>query len=150
LINNNTTTMPEVTEADPTDPRTRRPKAQPLTAKGDHFEPMKLLDFSPEIYLLDYVSPEDPISLFIMYYPPAIIEYIVQITNLNPREPRNLEYPYTRVIDWQSISTGEIYIYFAICIYMTLHVENEIADYWNISRNTPFYLISKHITRNRF
>jgi hypothetical protein len=60
---------------------------------------MKLLDFSLEIYLLDYVFPEDPISLFIMYYPPAIIEYIIQITNLNPREPKNPEYFYTRIID---------------------------------------------------
>jgi hypothetical protein len=33
---------------------------------------------------------------------------------------------------------------------MTLHMENKIADYWNISRNTPFHSISKHITRNRF
>jgi hypothetical protein len=60
---------------------------------------MKLPGFSPEIYLLDHVSPEDPISLFIMYYPPAIIKYIVQITNLNPREPRNPEYLYARVTD---------------------------------------------------
>jgi hypothetical protein len=60
---------------------------------------MKLLDFSPEIYLLDYVFPEDLISLFIIYYPPVIIEYIVQITNLNPREPRNLEYFYIYITD---------------------------------------------------
>jgi hypothetical protein len=33
---------------------------------------------------------------------------------------------------------------------MTLHVENKIADYWNISRNISFHLISKHMTRNRF
>jgi hypothetical protein len=91
--------MPETTETNPIDPGTRQPKAQPLTAKGDHFKPMKLLDFSPEIYLLDYISPEDPISLFIMYYPPAIIEYIVQITNLNPQEPRNPEYPHARIIN---------------------------------------------------
>jgi hypothetical protein len=91
--------MPEVTETDPIDPGTRRPKAQLLTTKRDHFEPIKLLDFSQEIYLLDYVSPEDLISLFIMYYPPAIIEYIVQMTNLNPREPRNPEYPYAYATD---------------------------------------------------
>jgi hypothetical protein len=60
---------------------------------------MKLLDFSPEIYLLDHVSLEDLISLFIIYYPPAIIKYIIQITNLNPREPKNLEYFYTYIID---------------------------------------------------
>lgn len=41
--------MPEATEADPTGPGTRRPKAQPLKTKGDHFELMKLPDFSTEI-----------------------------------------------------------------------------------------------------
>jgi hypothetical protein len=60
---------------------------------------MKLLDFSTEIYLLYYISPEDLITLFNMYYPPEIIEYIIQITNLNPREPENLERPRVYIID---------------------------------------------------
>jgi hypothetical protein len=50
---------------------------------------MKLVDYDPAIHLLEYVSPDDPIILFILYYPPEIIEYIIEITNLNPREPRN-------------------------------------------------------------
>jgi hypothetical protein len=33
---------------------------------------------------------------------------------------------------------------------MILYIENKIADYWNISRNIPFYPISKYITKNRF
>jgi hypothetical protein len=51
---------------------------------------MKLPEFAIEIHLPDYMSPDDPIILFIMYYPLEIIKYIVEITNLNPREPRNL------------------------------------------------------------
>jgi hypothetical protein len=34
---------------------------------------MKLLDFKPEIYLSDNISPDDPITLFTMYYSPEII-----------------------------------------------------------------------------
>jgi hypothetical protein len=69
--------MPEDTVADSTDPGTRRPKAPLLKTKSDHFEPMKLPDFATEIHLPDYVSPDDPITLFTIYYSPELIEYIV-------------------------------------------------------------------------
>jgi hypothetical protein len=54
---------------------------------------MKLVDCNPAIHLLEHVSPDDPITLFTLYYPPEIIEYIIEITNLNPREPRNPQLP---------------------------------------------------------
>jgi hypothetical protein len=77
--------MPEDTIADTTDPGTCRPKALVLKTKSDHFEPMKLPDFEPEIYLPDYVSPDDPITIFTLYYTPEIIEQIIESTNLNSR-----------------------------------------------------------------
>jgi hypothetical protein len=49
------------------------------------------MDCDPAIHLLEYVSPDNPITLFTLYYPPEIIEYIVEITNLNPQELRNLQ-----------------------------------------------------------
>jgi hypothetical protein len=69
--------MPEDTITDPTDPGTRRPKAQPLKAKGNTFIPMKLLDFETEIYLPDNTFPDDPITLFTIYYSLEIVEQIV-------------------------------------------------------------------------
>jgi hypothetical protein len=57
---------------------------------------MKLPDFYTKIHLPDYVSADNPIALFIMYYPPEIIKYIVRITNLNPRDPKNLELSHAR------------------------------------------------------
>ena len=53
---------------DPTDKGTKRPNAAPLTKKGKAFNPMILPDFDCEITLPDDVSPDDPISLFDMYY----------------------------------------------------------------------------------
>jgi hypothetical protein len=91
--------MPEDTKADPTDPGTCRPNTKLLKTKGDHFEPMKLVDCDPAIHLLEHVSPDDPIILFTLYYPPEIIEYIVEITNLNPREPRNPQLPLAHIED---------------------------------------------------
>jgi hypothetical protein len=52
---------------------------------------MNLPDFNSEIRLPEYMSPDDLIILFIIYYPPEIIKYIIEMTNLNTREPRDLD-----------------------------------------------------------
>lgn len=142
--------MPEATIADTTDSGTRRPNAEPLKTKGDRFEPMQLPDRDPSIDLPHHVSPDDPITLFTLYYTLEIIDQFVEMTNLNPREPKNPQAPRARAKDWQPTSCGEIYTYLAIRIYMTIHIENEISDYWNTQRNTPFHPISKHMSRDRF
>jgi hypothetical protein len=82
--------MPEDTITNTTNPGTYRPKALALKTKSDHFEPMKLPDFEPEIYLPDHVSPDDPITIFTLYYTPEIIEQIIESTNLNSRQPKDL------------------------------------------------------------
>jgi hypothetical protein len=142
--------MPEDTITDTTDPGTRWPKALALKTKSDHFEPIKLPDFEPEIYLPDHMSPDNPIIIFILYYTPEIIEQIIKSTNLNSCQPKNLSKPKARAYSWVLITSGEIYIYFAIRIYMTLYIENEITDYWNTQKVTLIYPISKYITRDRF
>ena len=48
------------------------------------------------------------------------------------------------------MSYREIYIYLVIRIYMTLHVDNEITDYWNIRDFTPSYPIISYMSRDRF
>ena len=73
--------MPEETIFDPTDKGTLRPNAKPLQKKGDTFQPMKLPDFSWEIILPEHVSPDDPITLFTIYYTPEIMDLIVEKTN---------------------------------------------------------------------
>jgi hypothetical protein len=63
-----------------------------------------------------------------MCYPPEIIEYIVEMTNLNPPESSNQQCLHTRAKDWHPTSAGEIYTYIAMRLYMTMYVENEITD----------------------
>jgi hypothetical protein len=79
--------MPEDTVFDPTDKGTLRLNAKPLRTKGDAFYPMKLPDFGWEITLSEHVSPNDPITLFTMYYTPEIIDLIVEKMNKYLREP---------------------------------------------------------------
>jgi hypothetical protein len=66
--------MPKDTITDMINPGTYWPKALVLKTKSDYFEPMKLPDFEPKIYLPDHMSPDNPIIIFILYYTPEIIE----------------------------------------------------------------------------
>jgi hypothetical protein len=47
---------------------------------------MKLPDFGWEINLPEHAFPDDPISLFTLYYTPEIMDLIVQKTNEYARE----------------------------------------------------------------
>jgi hypothetical protein len=73
--------MSEDTVFDPTDKGTLRPNAKPLRKKGNAFKPMQLPDFGWEITLPEHTLPDDPITLFTIYYTPEIIDMIVEKTN---------------------------------------------------------------------
>lgn len=142
--------MPESTEYDPTDKGTLRPNAKPLRKAGGHFEPMKLPDWDWHLDLPDDTSPDDPISLFNMYYTPEIINMIVEKTNNYTRQPADDSCARARAFRWYPTSRGEIYLYLAIRIYMTLHIDNEIGDYWSTKDFTPDHYISSFMSRDRF
>jgi hypothetical protein len=44
---------------------------------------------------------------------------------------------------------GEIYVYFAIRIYATVYIEQELVDYWNEGPEDPIP-ITKYMTKIRF
>jgi hypothetical protein len=142
--------MPDDTIFDPTDKGTLRPNEDPLHKKGDAFKPMQLPDFNWEIHLPDDAFPDDPITLFTMYYTTEIIDLIVEKTNNYVRKPEDESCPYARANSWYPTCRGEIYIYFAIRIYMTLHEDNEISDYWTTKEMTPTHPITRYLSRNRF
>jgi hypothetical protein len=91
--------MPEDTVFDPTDKGTLRPNAKPLQKKGDHFEPMILPEWGWEIHLPECASPDDPITLFTMYYTLEIINMIVEKTNQHIRQPQDDSCPQARAFD---------------------------------------------------
>jgi hypothetical protein len=91
--------MPEDIEFDLTDKGTLCLNVELMRTKGDAFYLMKLAPFGWEIILLEHVSPNDPITLFIMYYTPEIIDMIVEKTNEYMQErPGNLK-PHARAND---------------------------------------------------
>ena len=85
-----------------------------------------------------------------MYYTPEIIELIVKKTNEYRRESQDDSCSRARANDWYPTCSAEIYIYLAIRIYMTLHEDNEIADYWSTKDMTPEHPITKYLSRDRF
>ena len=89
--------MPEDTVFDSTDKGTLRPNKDPLHKQGSTFKPIQLPQFDWEIDLLEDTSPDDPITLFTMYYIPEIIDLIVKKTNEYRREPQDDSCPRTRV-----------------------------------------------------
>jgi hypothetical protein len=111
---------------------------------------MQLPDWDWEITLPENASPDNPITLFTMYYTPEIIDLIVEKTNQYLRKPQDDSCPYIRANDWYPMSSGEIYLYLAIRIYMTLYICNEISDYWNTKDFTPDHPITSYMSRNRF
>jgi hypothetical protein len=60
-----------------------RPKIIFLKTKRNYFKSMKLFNFEMDIYFPDYISPNDLIILFILYYILEIIKEIILIINLN-------------------------------------------------------------------
>ncbi|PVH67331.1 hypothetical protein DL98DRAFT_579274 [Cadophora sp. DSE1049] len=142
--------MPEDTVADPTDPGTRRPDVPPLTSHGDKYYPMHLPNYPPEIRIPEGVDADDPLSLFTMYYTPEIIEWIVQKTNEHIRDAQDHSNPYARPLLWYPTCAGELYIYFAIRIYMTYNIQHEISDYWSDKEYLAHHDITNHMLRDRF
>ena len=88
--------MIEGTEPDPTDRGTQRPNVAPLQEKGTKFIPFECPDFEFEITLPTDTSPDDPITLFTLYYTPEIIQSIAYHTNNVRREAQDPSKPNTR------------------------------------------------------
>jgi hypothetical protein len=142
--------MSSNTKNDPTDPATKRPNSPPLNCVGNKFIPMDIPDFGYEIQLPESASCDDPISLFDLYYSPEIMDELVRYTNEAQRNSKDPQKPHCRAGNWYPTCRSELYTYLGIRIYMTLHVENEISDYWNTSNITPNHYIQKYMTRDRF
>jgi hypothetical protein len=121
-----------------------------LESTGDKFVSIKLPHFGWEIYLPENTSPDDPITLFTIYYTPKIMDIIVENTNNYARKIRNELAPRARAKEWYPTCRGELYLYFAIRIYMTLVVLNEISDYWDKTKIMPMHEITKWMGRDRF
>ena len=111
---------------------------------------MKIPEFASHVNL-PTTCANDPLAIFLLYYTPEIIDIIVRNTNdfiLKPQ--KDTAKNRSRVYDQVPTNRHEIYQYFGIRIYMTIHIENEIQDYWSNKPNAPIHSIAKIMSRDRF
>jgi len=120
---------------DPTDPGgTLRPNLPPEPTVGTHFTPLPCPEFDYCINLPASVDRHSPIAIFDLFFAPEQMRILVENTNINrpfhQMGPRN-----RHALDWKDTFVEELYAYLGILIYMGLHPENDIDQYWCIDVN---------------
>lgn len=142
--------MPEELEADPTDAGTPRPNVKPLKKVGTKFKPMKLKEWDSKITLPEGVDPANPMDLFGLYYTNEMMETITKHTNLYERYPEDPELPHARAHKWTPVTKQDMYLFFAIRVYMTLYPEKQLNYYWDTHPLTPSHPFTQYIGRDTF
>jgi len=123
---------------DATDPGgTLRPNLPPEPTFGTHFDPLPCPEFEFRIALPASVDRHSPIDIFDLFFALEQMQILVENTNksgpFHEMGPRN-----ARALEWKDISVPELYAYLGILIYMGLHPENDIDQYWcSDSENQP-------------
>jgi hypothetical protein len=101
-------------------------------------------------------SPED---LFSLFFTDSVLDRIVRCTNLNAERVRadsiatrakNIRFHDSlNQRPWKPVTSHKILAYLGILIYMGIHVEPHIDDYWNTNEDDPIHqLVRKTMSNN--
>lgn len=129
--------------ADPTNLGTRRPVEPPIARSGGRF---KVVNQPPRAHKITCPEANDPYSLFALFFPDEQLQIIAENTNKNAKKQagskqekrgggQNLGGLLSRT--WIETTIGELYAYLAMLIYMGIHKQNQIRDYWRTDKNRP-------------
>ena len=141
------------TVGDTADPHgTLRPNLPPEPSTGTHFEALPHPEFTYRINLPSSVNPMHPIEIWDLFFPEEVMDMLVQNTNKSGLYWADIGPRNRRAVVWQDVTVTEMYSYFAILIYMGLHIENRIEQYWSqntgsMPQHTP---VQKAIARDCF
>ncbi|KAJ0128813.1 Uncharacterized protein HZ326_28094 [Fusarium oxysporum f. sp. albedinis] len=133
---------------------TGRPNFKPATTCGSEFFPLQ-----PEQRSL----PVSPVDLFQQFIPVSLVERWVSYTNEAPEPDRDpgpgsrgnnsyTKQPSRRGRAGSPTSTSEIYLWLAIQIYIGIHRETRLEDYWKVSGaygHLPSHPMIKYMTFDR-
>jgi hypothetical protein len=121
---------------DSTDPGgTLRPNLLPEPTFGTHFDPLPCPEFDHCINLP--VDPHNLIAIFDLFFTPEQMQILVE--NINKSRPfYQIGLRNAHSLEWRDTFVKELYAYFGILVYMGLHLENDIDQYWCIdTENQP-------------
>ena len=119
------------------------------------FKAMDLNHTTSSSQILNTIDSSNPEALFALFFTDSVIDRIVQCTNVNaesvradPASSRALNIRFhdsCNQLPWKPVTSSEILAYLGIIIYMGIHVEPHIANYWNTdSKTSPIH----HPVRN--
>lgn len=143
----------------------QQPIAPPTTERGDRFFPYPLRDPHRPTHI--YTLPNTPLGLFQLFLTSEMVDFLVRNTHRRrdqqSRAPadekkhshsRDPQAKHSRYGDWPGShkppNASEILVFLASLIYMGLHQENRLEDYWNTNPLAPSHPISRFFSRDRW
>lgn len=106
---------------------------------------------APTLMAMDL--PKDPVSLFQLFCPVSLVEEWVGWTNSNVALLLTKEVPPKPLASWHQTTVAEVYIWLAILIYIGIHKEKRVSDYWITPKPGELKLVhpvTKWMTYPRF
>jgi len=123
--------------------RTQQPRQSLLSQLEliPKFEAMQLENAKGSSQNLHTIAASSPGDLFSLFFTDLVLDRIVRCTNLNAERARadpvaarakNIRFHDSlNQMPWKPVTSSEILAYLGILIYMGIHVEPHINDYWN-------------------
>jgi hypothetical protein len=145
--------------ADPTDPGTLRPNLPPEPVIGDHYDLREYPQFHHKVNLPIGVNNTDAFSIWSLFFNEEQLQNIVSNTNTRAQLRANADRcenppngrPSARYHHWFDTSSQELYIFLAILIYMGLHPEFDIENYWSCEDLMPDHSkVTSYMSCNRW
>ena len=88
------------------------------------------------------------IGIWKLFMTDQVLETIVRNTNQYAEEHIDAS---IRQRPWKPVTLRELYAFIAVQVYMGIHTETDIEDYWNTHPSKPLHpAIAKHIGKTRF
>ena len=105
------------------------------------FKAMDLNHTTSSSQILNTLDSSSPEALFTLFFTDSVIDRIIQCTNVNAEririDPVNSRAQNSRFhnshnqLPWKLVTSSEILAFLGITIYMGIHIEPYITNYWN-------------------
>src|SRR5579871_5743256 len=113
------------------------------------FEAMDLNDTQSSSQIPQTINSASPGAVFSLFFTDSVLDLIVQCTNLNAERvranPVTARAQNVRLHDsfnqksWKPVTRSDILAYLGILIYMGIHVEPHLEDYWTTKEGDPIH-----------
>jgi hypothetical protein len=126
------------------------------------FEAMDLNHTTSSGQIPNTIDSSSPEAVFTLFFTDSVIDRIVRCTNVNAEsvraDPVNSRAPNIRFHDsynqlpWKPVTSSEILAYLGILVYMGIHVEPHVNDYWStdVERGPVHHPIRNTMSRTRW